>query len=337
MHFNRLPFFNRIPATYRNHIVAAAGEFIGTFLFLFFAFAGTQVANVQSAPEANGEIAPARTGSNPAQLLYISLCFGFSLAVNVWVFYRISGGLFNPAVTLALSLVGAISVIRASFLFVAQIIGGIASAAIVSVLFPGELNVRTSLGGGTSIAQGLFIEMFLTAELVFTILMLAAEKHRATYLAPVGIGLALFVAELTGVYFTGGSLNPARSFAPAVVSGSFAGYHWIYWLGPVLGSCLAVGFYVLIKQLGYETANPGQDFDYEAQGVADIEAGHGPTLRGPVGGNDGATDHDGNATGGIRGGFGGRKKGREYLGLESGEHSYSQRPKSPQQTESSSS
>lgn len=53
----------------------------------------------------------------------------------------------------------------------------------------------------------LVIEMFLTAELVFTIFMLAAEKHKGTFLAPVGIGLALFIAELSGVYYTGGSWN----------------------------------------------------------------------------------------------------------------------------------
>ena len=61
--------------------------------------------------------------------------------------------------------------------------------------------MKTSLGAGTSITQGLFIEMFLTAELVFTIFMLAAEKHKATFIAPVGIGLSLFVAELTGKEF----------------------------------------------------------------------------------------------------------------------------------------
>jgi aquaporin related protein len=68
--------------------------------------------------------------------------------------------------------------------------------------------------------------MFLTTLLVFTICMLAVEKHKATFLAPVGIGIALFVAELAGVYFTGGSLNPARSFGPCVVLKSFPGYHW---------------------------------------------------------------------------------------------------------------
>ncbi len=72
-------------------------------------------------------------------------------------------------------------------------------------------------------------------------------------------GLSLFIAELTGVYFTGGSLNPARSFAPAVVNRSFEVYHWIYWLGPVLGALLAASFYKFIKMLEYETANPAAD------------------------------------------------------------------------------
>jgi aquaporin related protein len=93
-------------------------------------------------------------------------------------------------------------------------------------MLPGRLNIRTSLGGGTTVVQGLFIEMFLTAQLVFTIFMLAAEKHRGTFIAPVGIGLSLFIAELFGIYYTGGSLNPARSFGPCVVLRSFYSYHW---------------------------------------------------------------------------------------------------------------
>lgn len=69
------------------HIVAMSGEFVGTTMFLFFAFGGTQIANT---------IDP--NIPNLGQLMYISLSFGFSLAVTAWVFYRISGGLFNPAV-----------------------------------------------------------------------------------------------------------------------------------------------------------------------------------------------------------------------------------------------
>ena len=70
--------------------------------------------------------------------------------------------------------------------------------------------------------------MFLTAQLVLAVFMLAVEKHKSTFLAPVGIGLTLFVAEIAGVYYTGGSLNPARSFGPDFVTGSFPSYHWIY-------------------------------------------------------------------------------------------------------------
>lgn len=102
-------------------------------------------------------------------------------------------------------------------------------------------------------------QMFLTAQLVFTIFMLATEKHEATFIAPVGIGLSLFVAELMGVFYTGGSVNPARSFGPAVVTKTFVSYHWIYWVGPILGSLLASVFYLFIKALEYETVNNEPD------------------------------------------------------------------------------
>ena len=74
-----------------------------------------------------------------------------------------------------------------------------AAAGVVKTLFPGPLAVTTTLSGGTNKAQGVFIEMFLTTQLVFTIFMLAAEKHKGTFLAPVGIGLSLFIAELAGM------------------------------------------------------------------------------------------------------------------------------------------
>lgn len=75
--------------------------------------------------------------------------------------------------------------------------------------------------------------MFLTAFLMLAILLLAAEKNKATFIAPIGIGLALFVAELLGVYYTGGSLNPARSFGPSVVLHEFTNYRMpLSYLGP---------------------------------------------------------------------------------------------------------
>lgn len=64
-----------------------------------------------------------------------------------------------------------------------------------------------------------------------------------------------------GVYYTGGSLNPARSFGPCVANRSFPNDHWVYWVGPLLGALVASGFFWFIKSCEYETANPGQDFD----------------------------------------------------------------------------
>jgi len=234
------------------------GEFVGTTMFIFFAFAGTQVANVGSSNTDN-TTTNGSTGFSVTVLLYIALSFGFSLMVNVWVFFRISGGLFNPAVTLAMWLTGALGVFRATLLFIAQMAGSIFASFLVQVMFPGALNVRTTLAKGTSLTRGVFIEAVLTAELVFTIFMLAKEKHKATFIAPIGIGLALFIAELVGVYYTGGSLNPARSFGPCVVTGTFDPEHWIYWVGPAAGAIAAVVFYRFIQILQYELANPGQD------------------------------------------------------------------------------
>jgi aquaporin rerated protein, other eukaryote len=95
----RLARLSFIPNWVRNEAIAFIGEFVGTFMFLFMAFAATQVANA-SAPE-TGEQTDSHSLTrtpNTSNLLYISLAFGFSLAINVWAFFRISGGLFNPAV-----------------------------------------------------------------------------------------------------------------------------------------------------------------------------------------------------------------------------------------------
>lgn len=266
----RLPLTHWMHSDFKNHFVAALGEFVGTTMFLFFAFAGTEVANIQSQSNQATTTGEA-TGFDVATLLYISVCFGFSLMVNVWIFFRISGGLFNPAVTMGMLMVQAISVTRAVCLFVAQMLGSMLASVIVRFLFPESFNVRTTLGGGTSLIQGVFIEAILTAELVFTIFMLAKEKHRATFIAPVGIGLALFIAELAGVQFTGGSLNPARSFGPCAITATFESEHWIYCkstsaglsvdanhipgVGPFVGSVFAVIFYRFIKTLEYEVSH----------------------------------------------------------------------------------
>ncbi|GAA5945621.1 hypothetical protein JCM10213_005050 [Rhodosporidiobolus nylandii] len=233
----------------KNHFIACVGEFVGTATFLFFALGGTNVANIPntSLTGQSGSVA----APNTSNLLYISLAFGFSLAITV------SGGLFNPAVSLAMALVGAVTPLRAALLTASQLVGAIVGAALISGLTPGPLHALTTLSPGMSISRGCFLEMFATFLLVLAVLFLAAEKTKATVFAPIGIGLALFVAELATVFYTGGSLNPARSFAPAVVMGSFPGYHWVYWVGPALGAMLAAAFYRFLKWMEFETVMGG--------------------------------------------------------------------------------
>ncbi|GAA5965208.1 hypothetical protein JCM8115_005396 [Rhodotorula mucilaginosa] len=247
----------------KNHCVAALGEFVGTTLFLLFALSAANIAHLPSTSvtgiTAAGQAGSTAQTSNTSNLLYIAFGFGISLTVTAWVFFRVSGGLFNPAITLGMLLVGALSPLRAAILAFVQLLGGIVGTAILDALTPGTLNVRTTLAPDMNISRGLFLEAAMTALLMLAILLLAAEKSRVTYQAPLPIGLALFISQLASVYWTGGSLNvthesqPARTFGPDVVLHTFENYTWIYFLGPALGATVAALFYRLIKFLEYET------------------------------------------------------------------------------------
>jgi len=224
----------------KQDICGALLELIGTFFFLTLAFGG-----VQATTSAGGVGQPA---PNALNVFIASVNFGFSLLVSAWLFYRVTGGLFNPNVSLALFITGCIGPVRFVLYCIAQLSGAIAAAAVILALSPGPCSYNTSLQQGINPAQGVFIEMFVTSYLVLAVLMLAVEKHQVTPFAPVGIGLTLFVCELWSIYYTGGAVNTARAFGPAVVTGFPYGTHWVYWVGPFLGSLLGSAFYTILKQ-----------------------------------------------------------------------------------------
>ncbi|CAN8097364.1 unnamed protein product [Discula destructiva] len=240
----------------RLHAVEISGEFVGTFFFLLMALAAAQVANSDTS-HAHDDIHPG--GINLTQLLYISLAFGFSLAVNVSIFARVSGGLFNPAVTLGMCLIGKVAWIKGLFLSVGQVLGAVAASVLVKIAFPGTYVIQTKLGHGANAFQGLLIETLLTMQLMLTIYFMAVDKHESNAIAALVIGFALFVAELPGIYYTGGSLNPARTFGPDLIAMDFGAAHWIYWVGPLLGATIAAGFYKLIKVLQAENEENSDD------------------------------------------------------------------------------
>ncbi|ODV82133.1 aquaporin [Suhomyces tanzawaensis NRRL Y-17324] len=240
-------------SAWKNHLIAVLGEFFGTFIFLWTAFMIAQIANQDpNIPE---------NGSDPSQIIMISFGFGFGVMVGVFMMFRVSGGNLNPAVTLTLVLAQAIPPVRGAIMMVTQMIAGMAAAGAASAMTPGPIAFANALGGGASRSQGVFIEAFGTCILCLTVLLMAVEKHRATFMAPFAIGIALFVGHLICIYYTGAGLNPARSFGPAVASRSFPNYHWIYWVGPALGAVIAFAIWKALKLLNYETCNPGQDAD----------------------------------------------------------------------------
>lgn len=196
------------------------------------------------------------------QLIMIAFGFGFGVMVAVFLFFRVSGGNLNPAVTLTLVLAGAVPPIRGALMMVSQMIAGMAAAGAASAMTPGPIAFANGLGGGCSKSRGVFIEAFGTTLLCITVLFMAVEKHKATFMAPFAIGIALFLGHLICVYYTGAGLNPARSFGPCVAARSFPDYHWIYWVGPALGAGIAFGIWKIFKLLDYETCNPGQDADH---------------------------------------------------------------------------
>jgi aquaporin related protein len=197
-----------------------------------------------------------------------------------------------------------LTVNRAIFVVIAQIAGGMSASIVVKLILPGdEVLFNVKLAPGVSITQGFFIEMFLTFELVFTILMLAAEvntlssshklwlttiqKTKATFVAPVGIGLALFIGHMVGAFWTGAGSNPARAFGPSVAALSFPSYHWLYCTdltclpyyltnllvgaGPFLGAIVAAAFYRLLKTLRYEDVNGDQDKSADEESLIEAQ------------------------------------------------------------------
>jgi len=231
-------------------VKAAFFEFIGTVMFLLLAFGA-----VQGSHQVQGHVL---RGSDLEQALYIATAFGLSLLVSAWLFFRATGGLFNPDVSLSLLLVGCIGPRRFILYCIAQLVGAISAAGIVLALTPGPVTYNT-IPSNVNRAQAVFIEMFITAALCLSVLMLAAEKHSSTPFAPIGIGLTLFACHLFAVPYTGAGMNTARAFGPAVVSGFPSNTQWIYWLGPCLGSLLATAIYISLKHFQYWTLNPGQE------------------------------------------------------------------------------
>jgi MIP family channel proteins len=200
-------------------------EFIGTFALVFIG-CGSVLA------ESYG-----RYG-----LVGVALAHALVLSVMITALMNISGGNFNPAVTLGLLVGKKIDGPTAGAYMVTQMIAGIIGALCVKLLFPAGVVAASNLGvptlaPGLHFGQAIVLETILTFFLVLAVYGTAVAKN-APRVGGFGIGLVLLFDILVGGGLTGAAMNPARAFGPALVSGSWTAQA-VWWIGPLLGGALA--------------------------------------------------------------------------------------------------
>lgn len=167
---------------------------------------------------------------------------GIFVVIMVITIGHVSGAHVNSAVTVGVALSGGMSWILFVPYIVVQLLGSMAGAGLAYVAF-GSAQGAFSLAAGVSVGQGVLCEAMLTILLVFAVLMGAVDQ--GSILAAFGIGFAIMIDIFAGNKITGACMNPSLSFGPAVVSGKWTNY-WVYWVGPMLGSLIAVALYRLL-------------------------------------------------------------------------------------------
>ena len=184
-------------------------------------------------------------GLSIESIIMIALAHGAAVGLMVYAFGHISGAHINPAVTIPMMITKKISVGDGIGYIIFQLIGAVVAAFSLKAILP-EIGAKVNFGtqGGpsellnSSIMAGITVEIILTFFLVTVIFLTAVHKKAAAGIHGISIGGIVFLLHIVGVPLTGASMNPARTFGPAVVSG-FWELHWIYWLAPIVGGIIA--------------------------------------------------------------------------------------------------
>ncbi|OWK50163.1 Aquaporin-8 [Lonchura striata] len=202
-------------------------ELLGTALFIFIG-----CLSVLEDAGGTGRLQPA-------------LAHGLALAVTVAALGDISGGHFNPAVSLGVCLAGGLPMPMLIPYWLSQLCGGVIGAALAKAVAPSERFGSAGGGafGGAAAAQRVPVPAVLAAETLLSSLLLlpacvgAASRRGSAPLAPLCTGLAATAGILAGGSVSGACMNPARAFGPALVANSWHN-HWVYWLGPMAAALL---------------------------------------------------------------------------------------------------
>jgi aquaporin TIP len=214
----------------RDYLRRGAAEFIGTFALIFVGA---------------GSVAFART------LTDIALAHGLVIAVFVSALAFISGGHFNPAITLGLLVTRRIAPVLAVWYWVVQFSAAAIAALLLKWVLPTAIENQShlgapSLGGGITSGAAVVVEAVLTFFLVFVVFATAVDSRGAfKQIAGLAIGFTIALDILMGGVLTGAMMNPARAFGPQLVANSWK-HFWIWYIGPFAGAVIAASLYELL-------------------------------------------------------------------------------------------
>ncbi|KAK7282986.1 hypothetical protein RIF29_12154 [Crotalaria pallida] len=207
-------------------IQALVVEFIATFLFVFAGVGSAMVVDKLG-------------GDALVGLFAVAVAHALVVAVMISAAH-ISGGHLNPAVTLGLLAGGHITVFRSILYWIDQLVASAAASYLLHYLTGGQTTPVHTLASGVGYAQGVIWEIVLTFSLLFTVYatMVDPKKGALAGIGPTLVGFVVGANILAGGAFSAASMNPARSFGPALVTGNWTD-HWVYWVGPLIGGGLA--------------------------------------------------------------------------------------------------
>lgn len=229
-----------------------SAEFFGTFWLTFGGCGSAVLAAMFLAQEGQ---TPINLGIG---LLGVSLAFGLTVLTMAYAVGHVSGGHFNPAVSVGLVVGKRFPVSQLAPYIVAQVVGAAAGAGVLYLIASGKSDFSLSDGfaangygehspGGYNMVSALVAETVLTFFFLFIILG-ATDARAPQGFAPIAIGLGLTLIHLIGIPVTNLSVNPARSTGPALFVGGWAvGQLWLFWLAPIIGAALAGVAYPLVS------------------------------------------------------------------------------------------
>lgn len=235
-------------------------EFFGTYAYVFFG--------------CGARIMVGNRGDT-TDLLYIYLTFGFALFAMSFALSHISAAPFNPAITLGLAVARRFPWRFVLPYWVAQILGAIAASATHLLLIP---NRTLHAGFGTTIptippVQAVAIEAIITFFLMLVFMSSATDRRINRALTGLAVGLTITLAGLFAALLTGGSMNPARSFGPALLAGGPAlAIVWVYWVGPLIGAILGAIVYEFMRGgKEYAIQIPEGIFDFSSKAMKPVD------------------------------------------------------------------